>query len=243
MIPVISGLLISFWFLITVALFFPFHQAKAEAKRLPEYFASLCGGAGTSFIFTWLASRKRANMIMKLTDPLRMLISRLPEQKNITKAMEAARDEVSEPLIRQLFTEYLRDVTIGGSVNEALQNMKGKVKLRKFHIFIDTLIQSHYDGFTAEALNALEKAVEAIEFDLRIIEKVRIKNALKKKNLYSALGVAWLFPLILSMANTGPKNVYLHTLQGKVLLFLYLLGSIYVFVKGEEYLSVRLDEL
>lgn len=185
----------------------------------------------------------RLNMISRLTDPMRMLLSRIPVQQNVTKAIEYTRGETSDESIRALFNGYLQDVTIGGSVKDALLNMKKRVRLRKFDIFVENLIQAHYDGFTPEAINALDKAVEAIEFDLRAIEKVKVQSSTRKRNLYSALGTVWIFPPVLSMANTGNSNVYLNTLQGKILILLYVAGSLYVYVKGEEYLSLNLDEL
>lgn len=185
----------------------------------------------------------RINLLNKLTDPMRMLLSRLPDQQNITKAMEQTRDEVVDERVRDLLDGYLKDVAIGGSVHEALLNMKRKVSLRKYDILVEYLVQAHYEGFTAEALQALSKAIEAIEFDLRAIDKVKEHSRTKKRGLYTSLGVAWFFPFILSLANTGDKNIYLETMAGKVLILLYIMGSLYVVLKGEEYLSLNLDEL
>lgn len=246
MLPLLSALLFSCWFLFFCYVCFKsLGSEKTESYRQPRpsLYSQLRPISIPLVIQERINYRKRLNLISKLTDPLRMLVSRIPDQKNITKAIENTRDEIAEPSIAEVFNEYLRDAAIGGSVVDALQNMKNKIKLRKFHIFIDTLVQTHNEGFTTEAMNALEKAVEAMEFDLRILEKVKIQNALKKKNLYSALGVSWLFPFILSMANTGSTNTYTHTVQGKVLIFFYVAGSIYIFIKGEEYLNLRLEEL
>lgn len=185
----------------------------------------------------------RLSLISKLTDPLRMLISRIPDQQNVTRAIEVTRDEIGEEIIRGLFDGYLQDVGLGCSVRDALINMKRKVNLRKFDAFIDNLIQAHYDGFTREAIKALDKAVEAIEFDLRAIEKVKEQSTRNKKKLYATLAVSWMFPPLLSMVSTTGKNIYLDTFLGKILIFLYVVVSIYVYVRGEEYLSLNLDEL
>lgn len=186
----------------------------------------------------------RLSLISKLTDPLRMLISRIPDQQNVTRAIEVTRNETGEEAIRKLFDGYLQDVGLGCSVRDALINMGRKVNLRKFDTFIDNLIQAHYDGFTREAIKALDKAVEAIEFDLRAIEKVKEQSTRNKKKLYSTLAVSWMFPPLLSMVSTTTgKNIYLDTLLGKILIFSYVVVSIYVYVRGEEYLSLNLDEL
>lgn len=246
MLPLVSGLMFSCWSLFVWYICFSkpnpaksdsYTQSRPKSYPLPESVSI------PRFIQEKINYRNNLRLISKLTDPLRMLVSRIPDQKNITKAIENTRDEITDPHIARVFNEYLKDAAIGGSVVDALQHMKNRVKLRKFHIFVDTLVQTHNEGFTSEALNALEKAVEAMEFDLKIIEKVKIKNAIKKKNLYSALGVSWLFPFILSMANTGQTNTYLHTVQGRILIFFYVVCSIYIFIKGEEYLNLRLEEL
>lgn len=195
------------------------------------------------FIIDKKRRTNRQALINALTDPLRMLLSRIPDQQNITRAIEVTRDEVVDENIKQLFTNYLSDVAIGGSVRDALLGMKRKVSLRKFDVFIEHLIQAHYEGFTTDAMKALDKAVEAMEFDLRAIEKVKEQSRNKKKQLYVSLGTAWLFPPILSFVNTGHTNVYLNTLAGKILMLFYFLGSLYVCVKGEEYLNLNLDEL
>lgn len=185
----------------------------------------------------------RLNMICRLTDPMRMLLSRIPVQQNVTKAIEYTRDETPDETIKSLFDAYLQDVSIGGSVRDALLNMKRRVRLRKFDVFVENLIQANYEGFTPEAIKALDKSVEAIEFDLRAIEKVKVQSITRKRNLLISLGTIWIFPPILSMVNTGHNNIYLNTFPGKILILLYVIGSLYVYVKGEEYLSLNLDEL
>ncbi len=185
----------------------------------------------------------RMRLVSKLTDPFRLLLSRIPDQQNITRALEKTRNEVTDESIRRLFDGYLQDMAMSGSVRDALMQMKKKINIKKCDMFFENLILAHYEGFTAEACKALDKAVEALEFDLRAIEKVKERNRTKKRKLYLTIGIVWLFPLILSLVNTTGSNVYLNTLPGKMLILLYLAGSVLVYVKGEQYLSLNLDEL
>lgn len=196
-----------------------------------------------NFIITKKRKARKMALISKLTDPLRMLLSRIPDQQNITRAIEVIKDETTDENIKKIFTDYLSEVAIGGSVRDALLGMKQAVRLRKFDVFIEHLLQAQYEGFTSNAMKALDKTVEAIEFDLRAIEKVKEQSKLKKKQLYTTLGTTWLFPPILSFVNTGYTNVYLNTVAGKILILMYFLGTLYIVEKGEEYLSLKLDEL
>ncbi|HHY05582.1 MAG TPA: hypothetical protein GX532_01170 [Clostridia bacterium] len=196
-----------------------------------------------SFLIEKKRQSLRFNLISKLVDPLRLLLSRLSEQQNITRAVEMTRDEIVDKEIKEIFNGFLRDVAIGGSVRDALFNLKKRVNFRKFDLYVEHLLYAHYEGFTVEAINALDKAVQAIEFDLRAIQKVKEQSREKKKKLYLALGLAWFFPIILSFVSTGEANIYLHTLPGKIVIFCYVLGTIFVYIKGEEYLSLNLDDL
>ncbi len=196
-----------------------------------------------SFLIEKKRQSLRFNLISKLVDPLRLLLSRLSEQQNITRAVEMTRDEIVDKEIKEIFNGFLRDVAIGGSVRDALFNLKKRVNFRKFDLYVEHLLYAHYEGFTVEAISALDKAVQAIEFDLRAIQKVKEQSREKKKKLYLALGLAWFFPIILSFVSTGEANIYLHTLPGKIVIFCYVLGTIFVYIKGEEYLSLNLDDL
>jgi hypothetical protein len=142
-----------------------------------------------------------------------------------------------------MLDEVLRDIGLGGGVQEALTRWKHHIELRNFDTFIDLLIQAHLDGWTEPALKALDKAVEAMELDLRAIGTVREKSRNKKKQLYGALAMSWVFPPVLSMIGVGSGNIYLDTLPGKLLMFAYLAGSMYVMIQGDSYLSLNVDEL
>ena len=153
------------------------------------------------------------------------------------------RDEIVDQEIKHIFDAFLRDVALGGSVREALINLKGRVNYRKFDLYVEHLLYAHYEGFTVTAINALDKAVQAIEFDLRAVQIVQEQSREKKKKLYLTLLIAWFFPLILSFVSVGETNVYLYTLPGKMVISAYVLGTIFVYVKGEEYLSLNFDDL
>lgn len=196
------------------------------------------------FILEKYRRNYKLSVINKLTDPLRMIVARLPDQASVTKSIEITRNEMGDGIVRSLFSDYLSDVNITGSVEESLNTLKNKVSYKKFDAFIENLIVAHYDGCQSNAaIKALEKSVEAIEMDLQAIEQVYETSKSKKRALYKVMAISICFPIVLSAMNTGNSNVYLSTLPGKILIFLYIIGSIYVYVKSEEYLSLNLDEL
>jgi len=128
-------------------------------------------------------------------------------------------------------------------VKQALENMKAKIAFRKFDTFMETLLIAHQEGYSTEALRALEKAVEAIENDIKAVQMLEITSVKKKKELLYVILASWCFPVLLSFMNTGNINVYLDTPYGKILMFSYIISTLLVLLKGEEYLSLRIDEL
>jgi hypothetical protein len=202
--------------------------------------------AGIYFPKFLLEKRRRAKRLIimeKLVDPLRILISRIPDQGNLARALDQVRREVRDETLREMLDEVLGDIGLGGGIQEALTRWKHHIELRNFDTFIDLLIQAHLDGWTEPALKALDKAVESMELDLRAIGTVKEKSRSKKKQLYGALAVSWVFPPVLSMIGVGTGNIYLDTVPGKLLIFAYLAGSMFVVVQGDHYLSLNVDEL
>ncbi len=196
------------------------------------------------FLLEKYKKHKRMSLFREIPDPLRLMVSRLPDSENITKAIETTRNELQEgTIMREIFSQYIQDVAIyGANISLALENMKRRVNIKKFDNFVENLKMADING-KDRAINALEKTIETMEFDLRAIEKVRLQTAKKKRSIYMVILISWFFPVILSAMHTGDKNIYLYTIPGKILMFLYLIGSIYTVIKTDEYLSLNLEEL
>jgi hypothetical protein len=187
--------------------------------------------------------RQRLVMAEALVDCLRQLIANLPDQGSLMKAIEITIQGRIDDNIRLMLQEIIEEVRLGSSVEAALNQWRCQVKLRKFDSVADTLLQANHEGWTRVAFVALEKAVLALEADLLAIKTVAEKSRQRKKQLYLTTLTAWSFPFILSLLNTGSENVYLHTLFGKTLIFAYVFGTLITIIKGQEYLSLNVDEL
>ncbi|WP_418790310.1 type II secretion system F family protein [Phosphitispora sp. TUW77] len=186
--------------------------------------------------------RRQAALLTSIPDFGRILTARLVDHHSIVKAFEIIQNDVTEP-VKTLAADFLKDTGVGMGIPQALENLKARVALRKFDILAETLLIAHYEGYSSEALLAMEKAVEAIENDIKAVDMLEITSAKKKKELVYIVLASWAFPVILSFMNTGNVNVYLDTIPGKILMFSYLVSTLFVLIKGEEYLSLSLEEL
>ena len=187
--------------------------------------------------------KQRLGALTALTDCLRQLLARLPDQGSLSRAMEMVVENDSLGESTGVLREVLEELHLGSHVKDAVGLWRRRVGLKKFDHVAETLVQANADGWTPAALKALDKSVEALECDLRAVLLVAQKAASRKKQLYMTIATTWSFPLILSMMDTGQKNPYLYTVPGKLLIFAYVSVSLYTVVKGQEYLSLQVDEL
>jgi hypothetical protein len=187
--------------------------------------------------------RKRLETLIALTDCLRQLLARLPDQGSLSRAMEMVVESDSGGGTTWILREVLEELHLGGNVKEAIGLWKSLVGLKKFDHVAETLIQANADGWTPAALKALDKSVEALEGDLKAVQLIDQKAASRKRRLYMAIATTWSFPAILSMMDTGQQNLYLYTMPGKLLIFAFVTVSLFTVVKGQEYLSLNVEEL
>ncbi|MCL1848427.1 MAG: hypothetical protein FWF83_01975 [Clostridiales bacterium] len=185
----------------------------------------------------------RLATLTALTDSLRQLSARLPDQGSLTRAMEMVVESEQARGGADVLRVVLEEIRLGGNAKDAIRLWQEMVGLRKFDNVAETLIQANADGWTPAALKALNKSVAALENDLKAVLLVAQKAASRKKQLYLAIATAWSFPLILSMMDTGQRNIYLYSTPGKLLIFAFLALTLYVLAKGQEYLSLNVDEL
>jgi len=186
--------------------------------------------------------RRRMAMISSIPEFGRILAARLIDCHSIVRAMETTQNDISGP-VKTISEEFVKDIGVGLGVQPALENMKSKAGFRKFNTLAETLLIAHREGYSSEALRAIEKAVEAIENDVKAIELLHIATRKKKQELLCVVLASWAFPVILSFMNTDNVNIYLDTPAGKILMFSYIISTLLVLTKGEEYLSLRLEEL
>lgn len=187
--------------------------------------------------------RQRLETLMALTDSLRQLLARLPDQGSLSRAIEMVIESDGRGERTKILRQVLEELRLGSSVREAVVLWQNSIKLKKFDHVAETLIQANKDGWTPAALRALDKSVQSLEADLQAVLLVAQKAAGRKRQLYAALLMSWSFPVVLSMLDTGQKNLYLYSLPGKLLIFVYVAVSLYVVVKGQEYLSLNVEEL
>ncbi len=188
--------------------------------------------------------RKRLEDLAALADCLRQLVARLPDQGSLIRAMEVQLAVQPGHRLAPVLGRVLEELRLGSGLEEALELWQERMGLRKFDSVVRTMLQAQKEGWSPQAVKALDTAVGALEQDLQAVRLAAQKAAARKRQLYLALATAWSFPLILSFFSTGEgKNVFFSTLPGQALMAAYLSGSLYVLIKGQSYISLNVEEL
>ncbi|HCP14692.1 MAG TPA: hypothetical protein DIT32_02765 [Peptococcaceae bacterium] len=186
---------------------------------------------------------QRIRLLEDLVACLRQIIARIPDQGGLIKAMEltlqSGMDTQMEPMLRGV----IQEIGLGNGMAEALKLWKHQIQMRKFDKMADTLLQAHAEGWSPPAMKALNKAIQIMEADLKAIRMARQKGRQRKRQLFSMILTAWSFPVILSLLHVGEGNIFKDSPAGKFLIFAYVIGTMLTIVKGNEYLSLNVDEL
>ena len=188
--------------------------------------------------------RKRLEDLEDLTDCLRQLVARLPDQASFTRALEVQIAAQPGQRLTPVLIQVLEELRLGSGMTEAMELWRRRMRLKKFDNVVKTILQAQKEGWTSQAVKALDKAVAALERDLRAVRLAAQKAAGRKRQLYLTAATAWSFPLTLSLFSAeGGENVFLSTAPGQLLMAAYLLGTLYVLAKGQDYISLDVEEL
>ncbi|MDD2212523.1 MAG: hypothetical protein PHV56_06130, partial [Clostridia bacterium] len=115
--------------------------------------------------------------------------------------------------------------------------------IRKFTDFSETLFLAHTEGLNQQSITTLNMIIDTMVEDVRAIKNLELLSKKDKRDLLIVIIVSWLIPVALSFLNANNINLFLETLIGQMIMFLYFLTTIFVIVKGDEYISLNLDDL
>jgi Flp pilus assembly protein TadB len=194
------------------------------------------------FIVMQIRKRKRFALFSELPDSLKFIVARLIDYGSIPKAVEASLPDLSSH-IREPFEKFLNSIKINLTVEQALYELSKEIKIKKFTDFTETLFLAHTEGINQQSIATLNMIIDTMVEDVRAVKNLELMAKKDKKDLLVVIIVSWLIPVALSFLNPNNVNLFLDTLIGQVIMFLYFLTTIFVIVKGDEYISLNLDDL
>jgi len=194
------------------------------------------------FVVMQIRRKKRYLLFAELPDSLKYIVARLIDYGSIPKAVEASLADLS-PQFRGPFTKFLNSIKMNLTVEQALHELAAEVKIRKFTDFTDTLLLTHTEGINQHSIATLERIIDTMVEDVRAIKNLQLLSQKDRRDLIIVIIVSWFIPIALSFLNTNNANLFLDTLVGQIIMFLYFLTTVFVMVKGDEYLSLNLNDL
>jgi tight adherence protein B len=119
-------------------------------------------------------NRRRVKFVTQLADALMLLTNSLRSGYGFLKGLELVAKEMSDPISKEL-NRMLREINLGATVDQALQNLGRRINSPDLDIVISAyLVQKDVGGNLTEIM---EKVAETIRERLRIQGDIRVLTA------------------------------------------------------------------
>lgn len=194
------------------------------------------------FIFMKLKRRKRTNILFELPSKMKLYVSKLSDFPSLELALENALPDIHGET-RASFEKAYNGLTLKLPPAVVIAEWRKEIRIKKFTDFTDKLLMAHEEGFTERSIKSLNETAAGMGSDVKLLKTIQLKNKRKYRSLYMTIAVAWLIPIMLSTMNSQNGNVFLNTIHGQIFIALLFMVSIYSIVKGDDYLSLNLEEL
>jgi Flp pilus assembly protein TadB len=194
------------------------------------------------YIVIKIKKKKRLEILVELPDNLKLLTSKLMDYTSIQQALQAALEDM-EGETKTIFQKMHSSLELNLPVDSILMEVAHEVKIRRFNDFAEKLVMANSEGFHEEAIKSLKETIDTISEDINEIKKLEIRSKSEKKKMYIVIVASWFMPFILSFLSSDNANVFLKSIHGQLFIISFFLSTIYVIAKGDDYLSLNLDEL
>ncbi|MCK7631215.1 type II secretion system F family protein [Shewanella sp. JNE10-2] len=179
--------------LAAVVLFFVF-IFFLTGNLIPAALIGILVGASPTVIFSWLRKRRQKAFISQLPDMLQGTSTAMRSGASLNQALESVIVESSDP-IKQEFDLFLREVRVGVSFNEALDNLYKRIPLMDLNLVISGMkISREIGGNLAETL---ERMADTLRRKLEMEGKIDALTAQGRAQGYVMTGLPILLGLVL----------------------------------------------
>jgi Flp pilus assembly protein TadB len=194
------------------------------------------------FIVIKIKKQRRISILLELPDNLKLLTSKLMDYSSVQLALKSAIEDM-DGQTKHIFRKMYQSLEINMPLETVLSEAIAQIRIQKFNDFAEKLIMANSEGFHEESIKSLKETIENMSDDIKEIKKLEIKSKSEKKKIYIAIAGSWLMPFILAGLSSDNANVFLSSLHGKIFIVSFFVATLYVIGKGDDYLSLNLDEL
>jgi tight adherence protein B len=189
---------------------------KAATGALPLAIASCAIGY---FLPVLYVRRRQGARVRKfddqLVDGLTLLANSLKSGYSFMQGMEAIAREMPAPIGIE-FNDVLKEIRMGGSVEEALMSMSQRVRSADFELVVTAMvIQRQVGGNLTEILSNIAYTVRERH---RILREVRVLTAQERASGYTVAALPVFLVFLLSLANPNYIPGMWHDPFGRILL-------------------------
>lgn len=194
------------------------------------------------YIILKMKRAKREEKMFELPDNLKTFTSKLSDFSSVQRALEVAIPDM-HGITKPTFETILKDLQTGFPLDTTLETAKQEIKLKRFSEYCKKLVSAQEQGFHDQAIKSLKETTREFSNENLIVKNLFIKSKKDRKDLKLLIIMCWLIPVALSTINFTNSNIFLDTTLGKIYVVLFVILTVFVFVKADEWLAVNLDKL
>ncbi|MFB5268150.1 type II secretion system F family protein [Paenibacillus enshidis] len=194
------------------------------------------------YIILKMKRSKREEKMFELPDNLKTLTSKLSDFSSVQRALEVAIPDM-HGITKSTFEDILVDLQTGFPLDTALDTAQKDIKIKRYSEYCKKLLSAQEQGFHDQAIRSLKETTREFSTDNLIVKDLFIKSKKDRKSLKIVMIMCWLIPIALSTINFTNSNIFLETTLGKIYVVIFVILTVFVFVKADEWLAVNLDNL
>ncbi|QQZ58872.1 type II secretion system F family protein [Paenibacillus sonchi] len=194
------------------------------------------------YIILKVKRNKRTQLLFELPSNLRLWISKMGDFGHVQKALESALPDM-EGSTKSMFQVACDKLRIGLPLQRVLEELYAEIRIRKLEDFGVKLLMAQMEGFHRRSLDSLKETVEQISEDIAQVKELEIEAKSKRRQLVIIVAMSWMMPILLSSLSSNNGNLFLDTWYGQIFIVSFATASLFAVGKGDDFLSLNLDEL
>lgn len=194
------------------------------------------------YVILRMKRSRREEKLFELPDNLKTFTSKLIDFPSVQSALEKAIPDL-HGTTKSVFEVILADLKTGFPLESVLEQAKKEMKISRFSEYCEKLLVAQEQGFHDQAIKSLKETTREFSEDNLIVKDLFIKSKKDRKNLYQVMVMAWAIPIALSTFNITNVNIFLDTVVGQIYIVVFVILTVFVFVKADEWLAVNIDNL
>lgn len=195
-----------------------------------------------------LRYRKRRETLFNVVPNLRQLVAQFRDSRSLQQALRRSLP-IMTGQTKEVFTELYRNLTVGKTVERALEPIRAQIRFSKFNSFCDKVISSEVDGYHEENITTLQDIITEMTEDIQYLKELEIENRNKILMIFVIFALAWGIVYLcaymeMQLAQQIGTSLSIHSTFGEcVMSFMGIVTVLGIFVYKNKWMRMNFDKI